>query len=85
MHPFTSEMRFGFFGLEMDADFGRPNPVVLAPNIWADVTPIGLPGRIGIGIPIVVGAPDTFPAAGVYLRLLILTSREANFEKKQAP
>ena len=81
MHPFTSEMRFGFFGLEMDADFARPNPVVVAPNIWADVTPIGLPGRIGIGLPIVVGAPDTFPATGLYVRLLILTSREANFEQ----
>ena len=28
------------------------------------------------------GAPDTFPAAGVYIRLLILTSREAQFEGK---
>jgi hypothetical protein len=54
----------------MDPDFGRPNAVVLPPNVWADATPIGLPGRIGIGIPVVVGPPDTFPAAGVYLRLL---------------
>lgn len=82
MHPFTSEMRFGFFGLEMDADWGRPNPVVVAPNVWADATPIGLPARLGVGIPVVVGAPDTFPAIGVYLRLLILTSREASFERK---
>ena len=83
MRPFTSEMRFGFFGLEMDADWGRPNPVIVAPNIWTDVTPVGLPARLGVGIPIVVGASDTFPAAGVYLRLLILTSREANFESRE--
>jgi hypothetical protein len=84
LHQFASEIRFGFFGLEVDADLGRPNPVVLAPNIWADVTSVGLPVRIGIGIPLGVGAPETAPAAGVYLRLLILTSREANLEK-QAP
>jgi hypothetical protein len=83
MHPFTSEMRFGFFGLEMDADWGRPDPVVVAPNVWADVTPIGLPARLGVGIPVVVGAPETYPAAGVYLRLLILTSREASFEAQE--
>jgi hypothetical protein len=83
MHPFTSEMRFGFFGVEMDADWGRPDPIVVAPNVWADATPLGLPARLGVGIPVVVGAPDTFPAAGVYLRLLILTSREASFEGQE--
>lgn len=85
MRPFTSDIRFGFFGLEMDADWARPQPVVLAPNIWADVTPVGLPGRIGVGIPVVIGAPDTTAAAGVYVRLLILTSREANFESATKP
>lgn len=80
MHPFTKEIRFGFLGIEADADLGRQNPVVIAPNVWADLTPIGVPGRIGVGVPIVVGAPDTLPAAGVYIRLLILTSREASFE-----
>ena len=82
MHAFTDEIRFGFFGIEADADFGRRNPLVMAPNIWADVTPIGIPGRIGVGVPVVIGAPDTFPATGLYIRLLILTSREANFEGK---
>jgi hypothetical protein len=80
LRPLTSEMRFGFFGLEMDADWGRPDPVILAPNVWADVTPIGLPFRMGVAIPIVVGAPDTVPAMGIYLRLLFLTSREASME-----
>jgi hypothetical protein len=83
MHPFTSETRFGFFGFEMDADWGRPDPVVIAPNVWADATPLGLPARLGVGIPVVVGAPDRSPAAGVYLRLLILTSREASFEGRE--
>ena len=83
MHPFTREMRFGFFGVEMEADWGRPDPVVVAPNVWADVTPVGLPARLGIALPVVVGAPDTFPAVGVYLRLLILTSREASFESQE--
>jgi hypothetical protein len=83
MRPFTSDMRFGFFGLEMDADWGRPDPVVLAPNVWADVTPIGVPARLGVGIPVVIGAPDTLPAAGVYVRLLVLTSREASFEREK--
>jgi hypothetical protein len=36
-------------------------------------------------MPVVVGAPDTSPAAGVYVRLLVLTSREASFESKSAP
>jgi hypothetical protein len=47
------------------------------------MTPIGLPARLGVGPPLVVGAPDTFPAAGVYVRLLILPSREASFEKRE--
>lgn len=82
MRPFSDDIRFGFFGLEADADFARANPLVIAPNIWADVTPIGIPGRIGLGIPFIIGAHDTYPAAGVYIRLLILTSREASFEKE---
>jgi hypothetical protein len=55
----------------------------MAPNVWADLTPLGVPARLGVGIPVVVGAPDAFPAAGVYLRVLILTSREANFEGQE--
>ena len=85
MYPFTSDMRFGFVGLEMDADWGRPNPVVVAPNVWADMTLFGLPVRIGVGIPVAVGALDTLPATGGYLRLVILTSREASFESHASP
>jgi hypothetical protein len=81
MCPITDDIRFGFLGIEADADFARQTPLILAPNVWADVTPIGIPGRIGFGVPLVIGAPDAFPAAGVYVRLLILTSREASFER----
>jgi len=80
LHPFTDKIQFGFLGLEADADFGRQHPLIIAPNLFADMTPIGIPGRLGIGIPVVVGALDTFPAAGVYVRLLILTPREAALE-----
>jgi hypothetical protein len=80
LHPLTRDVRFGFVGLEIDADGGRPQPAIVAPNVWADMTPIGLPFRIGVAIPVVVGAPDTVPATGIYLRLLLLTSREAGME-----
>jgi hypothetical protein len=82
MHPVTDDLRFGFLGIEADADFARQTPLVIAPNVWADVTPIGIPGRIGVGLPILVGAPENYPSTGVYIRLLILTSREAGFEGK---
>src|SRR5262249_21367291 len=51
LHPLTRDIRFGFVGLEMDADWGRPQPVIVAPNVWADATPIGLPCRLGVAIP----------------------------------
>jgi hypothetical protein len=81
LHPFTSDLRYGSYGFEVDADFGRPLPVTVAPNVWTDVTPLGLPLELGVGIPIVLGASDTLPAAGVYLRLMILSQREAKFER----
>jgi hypothetical protein len=43
-----------FSGVDMDADFGRPSPV-LVPNIWADLMPVGVPGRVGIALAVVLG------------------------------
>lgn len=65
--------RLGFFGVEVDADAGRQTPFIIAPNLMADTASIGLPFRVGIAIPWVVGAPATEPLIGLYLRVLVRT------------
>jgi hypothetical protein len=71
--------RFGFFGLEIDSDFARRAPLVLAPNLVADLTSLELPFRLGLALPLFVGRDRELPFAGVYLRLLFVSEREAAY------
>ena len=73
LYPLGREGRLGFFGLELDADAGRTTPVIVAPNFLADTLSIGLPLRLGLAIPWVVGAPANEPQVGIYLRVLLRT------------
>src|SRR5262249_15017639 len=43
---FDRQERFGFWGLEVEADSGNSSALVLAPNVVADCTPLSLPLRI---------------------------------------
>jgi hypothetical protein len=69
--------RFGVFGIEMDADGARVNPVVLAANLIADVTPLGLPFKFGIATPWGVGVQGTDPSLGLLVRIFYVSDREA--------
>lgn len=71
--------RLGFVGLEADADFARRAPLVLAPNLVADLTPLDVPFRLALALPLFVGVDRALPFSGVYLRLLFVSDREAAY------
>jgi hypothetical protein len=85
LRGFVDTSRFGFFGVELDADGARRAPFVLAPNVVADCTPLSLPFRLALAIPIVLGERATEPSAGLYVRLFFVTGREAEFGKTGQP
>ena len=68
--------RYGFVGMELDADAGRETPFIVAPNFMVDVKPVGLPVRLGFAVPYVVGADKREPSLGFYLRLLVRTEMD---------
>jgi hypothetical protein len=78
----TREERFGFLVIEGRADWARSDPLVLAPEYVADATPIGLPFRLGIALPINVGVAASGVSYGMFMRLVFLTSREAEFGRE---
>jgi hypothetical protein len=77
--PFSGDGRFGFFGLEIRADWARPAPVILAPDVVALTTPLGLPFSLSLALPVNVGAGATDVSYGVFLRLMLMTSRELEY------
>ena len=72
------DARFGFFGLEARADWARVAPLVLAPEVIADGTSFGLPLRLGLALPVNVGRRAEEPSYGFFLRLIVMSSREAH-------
>jgi hypothetical protein len=66
--------RYGFAGVELDADLARRVPLVVAPNLMADTSTLHLPFRVGVAVPWVIGASDTQPSIGVYLRVMVRTA-----------
>ena len=73
---FVRDERFGFVGLEIRADWARATPLVLAPDVVAVMTPVGLPLSLSLALPINVGADATVTSYGIFLRLMVMTSRE---------
>ena len=80
--PFSGEGRFGFFGLEIRADWARPAPLLLAPDVVALVTPLGLPFSLSLALPFQVGAGATDVSYGVFMRLMLMTSRELEYGRQ---
>ncbi len=74
------DARFGFVGLEARTDLARANPFVLAPEIIADASSLGIPLRLGLAVPVNVGADATSQSYGLFVRLILLTDREARAE-----
>ena len=68
--------RYGFVGMELDADAGRDTPFIVAPNFMVDMKPVGFPFRLGFAVPYVVGADKREPSLGFYLRLLVRTEMD---------
>jgi hypothetical protein len=77
--PFEGSGRFGFWGVELDADGARAAPVVVALNVVPNFTPAGLPLRVGLALPWSVGERDDRPSVGVFLRVFYESAREIAF------
>jgi hypothetical protein len=73
------EERFGFVVIEARFDWARRAPCVLAPEVVADLTSLGVPLRIGVALPWNVGADDATESFGFFTRVILLTSREAAY------
>jgi hypothetical protein len=71
-----SDARFGYLAFELRADWASPAPLVLAPELICDLVPLALPFRIGLALPVNVGASATAPSYGMFLRVILLTERE---------
>lgn len=83
--PFEDSGRFGFWGVEVDADGGRSTPVLAALDLVPNLTPAGLPLRIGLALPVTVGAGAQEPSVGIYLRLFYESDREIAFAAHASP
>jgi hypothetical protein len=77
--------RFGFFGVEADADGARADPVLLAFDLVPDLTPLGLPFAVAFVLPYSVGADAHAPSYGFFVRLFIESEREQKYERTGHP
>ena len=73
---FERSSRTGYFGLETLADGTWLSPVFAAPNLVADLSPLGLPVRFGVAVPWSPGAGATQPSLGIYFRLIVEPLRD---------
>jgi hypothetical protein len=73
------DARLGFFGLEGEVDFARIAPVMLAPDLVANLASFDLPFEVGVAVPWFVGSPTRRANIGVLLRLFYMSEREVAF------
>jgi hypothetical protein len=83
--PLGAGGRFGTVGVEADADGGRRDPFVVALNVIASLIPLGIPFRLGFGVPWAIGVPSNEPALGLLVRLFVESSREVEFGSRPPP
>lgn len=76
----ANQARFGYVALEVRADWASVAPLVIAPEVISDLVPLGLPFRLGMALPVNVGASAVEPSYGLFFRLVLLTERERNLE-----
>jgi hypothetical protein len=77
--PFASTSRFGFWGFELDADWARTSPLVVAAELVPNLEALGIPLQLGFAVPVAVGEPFDRPAVGIYFRLFYESAREIEF------
>jgi hypothetical protein len=73
---FVSDERFGFVALEARADWAREDPFVLAPEIVADASPLGIPVRLGVALPFNVGVDSTHTSYGLFVHVTWITGED---------
>jgi hypothetical protein len=78
---FEATGRFGFWGVEVEADGARANPVLVAIDLVPNLEPAGLPFAIGFVLPYSVGTSNTAPSYGFLVRLFIESSREQAYAR----
>ena len=76
---FGKTTRFGFWGLELDADTSRDRAFVAALDLEPNLAALRLPFRIGLAIPWTIGADATQPSLGVFVRLFFESAREIEY------
>jgi hypothetical protein len=79
--PFFTD-RYGFFGVEVDVDGARDRPAVVALNLVPSLIPAHLPLKLGLGVPVALGAPDTAPSFGLLVRVWIESAREVEYGRR---
>jgi hypothetical protein len=65
--------RYGFLAFELRADWARQDPFVLAPEVVADTSPVGIPFRLGVALPVNVGVDGSHASYGFFVRLQWIT------------
>jgi hypothetical protein len=82
---FESTGRFGFWGIEVEADGARTNPVVMALELVPDLVPAGLPFALGFVLPYSVAADARVPSYGFFVRLFVESAREVAYARGEPP
>lgn len=82
---FGDSGRFGFWGIELDVDGSRPAPAVVALDVMPSLLPLGVPVRIGLGLPYALGVASDRPSMGIFIRVLVESDREVKFARLTVP
>ena len=61
----------GFAGIEVGVDGGRLVPYFVALDVFGDLTPLGIPARLGIALPWTPPGSGQRATLGIFLRVLV--------------
>jgi hypothetical protein len=84
MFPFEESGRYGYWGVELDADGARDAPLVVALDLVPNFEPAGLPLLLGLALPWTVGEREDRPSLGLFFRVIYESSREIEFASPHA-
>jgi hypothetical protein len=80
---FESGGRFGFWGVEVEADGARANPFLVALDVVPNLTPVGLPFALGFVLPYSIGAAGSLPSYGLLVRIYVESQREQDYARPE--
>lgn len=78
---FGKTTRFGFWGVELDADTSRERTFVAALDVEPNLAALHLPFRLGLAIPWNIGADGSQPSLGLFVRLFFESAREIEYAR----